>query len=557
MNTEGIRESSLLLIDDEEANLDLLEGLLLSEGYTRITRVADARRAMAAFASCAPDLVLLDLHMPFLTGYEILEEMRSAVPADDYLPVLVLTADVTTDARDRALSRGARDFLTKPFDAVEVLLRVRNLLETRLLHQGQARARARAEMAEVRARLLSDASKLLSTSLDSETGIAQVSRLLVPRFASSAHFLLTEAEGYRVAASSRNSDEAKRLESALETEGETVAAALAGDSPATLRLDDGDAFLTPLQANGQTFGALITTHAGASDQQEVADVDTLRDLAGRAALALQNACLFADAQMASRARERMLSVVAHDLRNPLAVIAMYAEMLLDLLPGDSADDGDDYAAEALTSIHRSARRMQEQIESLLDISRLQQGRFVVSPSPHCVTDLFHEAAMLLQPLAAAKAVGLQIERVGDATVDTAVLDGGRIHQVLSNLVGNAVKFSPEGTCVVVRWRVAASELTVSVEDCGPGIPADLLPHIFGAFWQANLTDRRGVGLGLWIARAIVDGHGGRIWVDSIEGKGATFHFAIPTAPPAQPDEPGAALEEGIGRMTHETTPLTH
>src|SRR5690606_22761450 len=138
----------VLVIDDEEANLDLLEGLLQGEGCHRIVCVSDARRATREFEACRPDLVLLDLHMPFVTGYEVLEEIRKRVASDDYLPVLVLTADVTVEARDRALSRGAGDFVTRPFDAVEVLLRVGNLLEARRLHQAQRAARRRAERAE-------------------------------------------------------------------------------------------------------------------------------------------------------------------------------------------------------------------------------------------------------------------------------------------------------------------------------------------------------------------------------------------------------------------------
>jgi putative two-component system response regulator len=108
MIEERLAGCSLLLIDDEEANLDLLEGLLLAEGYQRINRVADSREALASFEKLQPDLVLLDLHMPHLTGYDVLDQIRQRGDRSDYRPVLVLTADVTSSARDRALSRGLR-----------------------------------------------------------------------------------------------------------------------------------------------------------------------------------------------------------------------------------------------------------------------------------------------------------------------------------------------------------------------------------------------------------------------------------------------------------------
>src|SRR5690606_15564887 len=173
-------------------NLDLLEGLLLSEGYRRITRVSDARTVLDRWKSCHPDLVLLDLHMPHRSGFEILADLRRLTARDDFRPVLVLTAGGTPEARDRALSEGARDFLTKPFDAVEVLLRVRNLLEIKLLHRSQREARIQAEAAERRATLLADASRMLSASLDSQTGLTQVANLLVRGFADACGFCLVD-----------------------------------------------------------------------------------------------------------------------------------------------------------------------------------------------------------------------------------------------------------------------------------------------------------------------------------------------------------------------------
>jgi signal transduction histidine kinase len=124
----------ILVVDDEEANVDLLEQMLARAGYTNVTSTTDPRRVLPLLRERGPDLILLDLLMPHLDGYAVLEQLRPAIGADAYLPVLVLTADITPAAKQRALSLGANDFLTKPFDQIELLLRIRNLLETRFLH---------------------------------------------------------------------------------------------------------------------------------------------------------------------------------------------------------------------------------------------------------------------------------------------------------------------------------------------------------------------------------------------------------------------------------------
>jgi signal transduction histidine kinase len=377
---------TILMVDDEEANLDLLEAFLLAEGYASLVRTSDSREAIPLFEAHAPDLLLLDLHMPYRDGLAVLRDLRERTPEDDYLPVLVLTADITPEAKERALSGGARDFLTKPFDAVEVLLRVRNLLQTRLLHRTQRAARERAE-----------------------------------------------------------------------------------------------------------------------------------------ALAAENARLFAGAQQATRARDRMLSVVAHDLRNPLALVAMHAEMMLELLPPDA----DRYQREALEVMCQATDRMQRLIEDLLEVSRFEQGTFSLQLAEHPVEELFAEAEQLLRP--AAEAGGIDLRFAAAAGLPPLRVDGARVIQVISNLIGNAIKFTPEAGRVSVACDAAGEYLEVSVVDTGPGIPVDELPHIFGAFWQADDADRRGVGLGLWIARSIVEAHGGRIRVDSREGQGTRFGFTLPHA----------------------------
>jgi CheY-like chemotaxis protein len=128
-----IQESRILIVDDEPANVLLLERILQTVGYTNITKTTDPRKVLEFFTIYQPDLILLDLMMPHVDGIALMTQLRSRIPENTYLPIMVLTADVTPKAKQQALSLGAKDFLTKPFDATEVLLRVYNLLETRWL----------------------------------------------------------------------------------------------------------------------------------------------------------------------------------------------------------------------------------------------------------------------------------------------------------------------------------------------------------------------------------------------------------------------------------------
>ena len=132
--TLPVKDARILIVDDQEMNTVLLEGLLEDAGYRHFKSINDARQAIEVMQEFKPDLVLLDLRMPYLDGFAVMAQMAPLVPPPNYLPIIMLTADITPEARTEALSQGAMDFLTKPFEPLEVLLRIRNLLETRFLH---------------------------------------------------------------------------------------------------------------------------------------------------------------------------------------------------------------------------------------------------------------------------------------------------------------------------------------------------------------------------------------------------------------------------------------
>jgi signal transduction histidine kinase len=233
--------------------------------------------------------------------------------------------------------------------------------------------------------------------------------------------------------------------------------------------------------------------------------------------------MYKEAEETIDAREQVLKIVSHDLRNPLHTISMCASLLLDvpMQPGDQNGH--------LTRIKRAGERMNRLIQDLLDVAKLEAGRVGIDARELAVAPLVREAHEMLAPLAAEKS--LQLDYVVADGLPSLTADAGRVLQVLSNLVGNAIKFTPKGGRIVIRAESAPGGVRFSVADTGPGIPPEQLTKLFGQFWQGNPADRRGIGLGLTIAKGIVDAHGGRIWVESRVGEGTTFFFTLATALP--------------------------
>jgi light-regulated signal transduction histidine kinase (bacteriophytochrome) len=227
-------------------------------------------------------------------------------------------------------------------------------------------------------------------------------------------------------------------------------------------------------------------------------------------------------QRAVRARDDLVAVVSHDLKNPLGVIQMQAALLLRTQSADEGEPSPRVRA-AAERIQRSVNRMDALVHDLLDLAKIEAGRFTVQSRSEELDDLVAEALVILRPLAESKRIGIHVEIVRSARVKA---DRDRIFQVLSNLVGNAIKFTPEGGRIVVRGEPHGDEYLVTVADTGPGLAPDQVVHVFTRYWQARRGDRQGTGLGLYIAKGIVEAHGGRIWVEAKAGSGATFQFTL-------------------------------
>jgi signal transduction histidine kinase len=234
--------------------------------------------------------------------------------------------------------------------------------------------------------------------------------------------------------------------------------------------------------------------------------------------------MYKEAEETIDAREQVLKIVSHDLRNPLHTISMCASLLIDL-PLSAEQQGSH-----LQRIKRAGERMNRLIQDLMDVAKLEAGRVGIDARQMEVAPIVREAHEMLAPLATEK--NIRLDGVCAESLPTIMADAGRVLQVLSNLVGNALKFTPANGRVVIRADAAPGGVRFSVSDTGHGIPPEQLAKIFGRFWQANPADRRGIGLGLTIAKGIVEAHGGRIWVESRVGEGTTFHFTLGATLPA-------------------------
>ncbi|MGE0869754.1 MAG: ATP-binding protein [Kofleriaceae bacterium] len=235
--------------------------------------------------------------------------------------------------------------------------------------------------------------------------------------------------------------------------------------------------------------------------------------------------LLAQAQNATRAREEILAVVSHDLRNPLSAIDLASQLLERAVDREDPDQHDVRMRRQVATIRRAATRMTRMIGDLLDIARIDTGRLAIERQPHDIASLLDEIRDACDAKAHERKLSLAVEVApGLPVVDC---DRERVMQVLANLVGNALKFTDPGGAVTLTAVQQADQIVVSVADTGRGIAADELAHVFERHWHSTQRNREGHGLGLSIAKGIVEAHGGAIEATSELGRGSTFSFRLP------------------------------
>ncbi|MCX6111176.1 MAG: HAMP domain-containing sensor histidine kinase [Proteobacteria bacterium] len=235
-----------------------------------------------------------------------------------------------------------------------------------------------------------------------------------------------------------------------------------------------------------------------------------------------------DAHLATKAalttRDEFLAIVSHDLRNPLGAISMVAKLLTSSSTYTAVDDE---TREYIDMIGRNAGEALRLIGDLLDMERIASGKLGLQFEIHDLGQIIAHAVETFKLQASAK--GLALEAPTKGTAILVKCDRVRMSQVLSNLLSNAIKFTPSGGRVAVDFRLVHGDVQISVSDSGPGMPTAMLETIFKRFWQIGKHDRRGLGLGLYISKMLVEAHQGHIWVESEVGKGSVFHVSLPKA----------------------------
>lgn len=409
---------------------------------------------------------------------------------------------------------------------------------------------------EERQKLLATAGWVLAASLDVESTMATIAELPVPLLGEwSLLELLTPEGNIRRAAAThmdpRRHEDTAALVSRIAEQVEASPAATSGARIAheaeAQRITDISAWLhdnfpdaasraraeslgassvlvVPLRAGGRAIGALhlVRTRPGASHAMEEGQVAD--QFAGLAALALENARLYQESRRAVRERDEMLAIVSHDLRNPVNAIVMLTGAVLHrddsleshapLMPRDEVE-----------AIRSAASQADGLIQDLQDVSRISAGRLRVERRRVPSAELLKEAADVFEPVMVNAA--LRFVRRCEAT-PIILADKQRLLQVLSNLLGNAVRFTPHGGEITLSSRVENAMLRIAVHDTGPGVAPEDVPRLFERYWQAPRLLRAGSGLGLFIAKGIVEAHGGEIGVDSELGRGSEFWLTIPT-----------------------------
>jgi signal transduction histidine kinase len=302
------------------------------------------------------------------------------------------------------------------------------------------------------------------------------------------------------------------------TSDETVLAAMASTGPQNVHI-------IPLVARGRVLGLLQFVTSTATRATRADDQLLVEDLARRTALAVDNALLYEEAQRATRARDDVLAIVSHDLRNPINTIQMSAAFLLDVLADKGAEPPP--LVPQLQVIQRATRRANALIQDLLDVSRIDAGTLAVQTTAIDASLLLRDAVLELEPLVAGKKLVFEHSWSGPDLLVAA--DRSRIGQVFSNLVGNAIKFTKAPGTVRIEGRREGDNAWFDIVDSGGGIAPEHLPNLFDRFWQANNTTRTGAGLGLFIVKGIVEAHGGQVEVTSVVDHGTRFRFSIPAA----------------------------
>jgi CheY-like chemotaxis protein/anti-sigma regulatory factor (Ser/Thr protein kinase) len=508
----------ILVAEDSPDIRELIRMLLESAGH-RVVVVADGRAAVAAAQQDPPDLVLMDLSLPILSGWEATRQIR-ADPKTAAVPVLAVTAHAMQGDRERALAAGCDGFIPKPIDEETFSQQVSSFIGARPMLLGE-RSHPRA--------LRDEPGRILL--VDDQPEIADLVRQNL------------EEDGHSVVVAIRSEEALAAFERGPDFDLAVLDVMLAGDS--------GYRLTETLTSRAESYLPVLLVTAGTIDREKAyaagADdfigkpIESL-ELRVRAASLIRIGRLvrerhrnghertdaYRKLQELDRMRSDFLSTVSHELRTPLNTIILLAHQLEK---SDGSQDGSRRTRD-VRLLRDAAEALRRMINNILDLAKLEAGQRDVHAQPVVIADLLRETAELLEPQAREKGLDIRVD-VDSRLQQSAWLDREKLSRVLVNLVSNAVKFTQKGR-VTLHAQPWQGSISFEVDDTGVGIPPELVAAAFEPFRQIRLRNGeapRGTGLGLTISKQLVEAMGGDLFLDSREGRGTRVTFTLPELPP--------------------------
>ena len=540
----------ILIVDDLPEKLLVYRSILEDLGENLVT-VRSGPEALKQVLKNDFAVILLDVNMPDMDGFETAQLIRQR-KRSAHTPIIFLTAFTDEVRTAQGYATGGVDYLPTPVVPDVLRAKVRVFIDLFKLRKQVARQaeeqakRAAAEESARRSAFLAEASRALTTSLDMMTTMRQLLAVVVPKLADLA--AVTQADGpnrpwitemaragatpaqieyITVTDSDAPRDELREChDRVLENGTPEVLADIDVSSPYDINGNNTRirwAAVLPLVARGRTIGALTLACAKAENALSTEDMALVEDLAGRAAIALDNALLVRDIQENDRRRNEFLAMLAHELRNPLAPIRNSLEILR--LVGLEQPE----LKSAREVINRQLTHLVRLVDDLLDVSRITRGKIQLRPTQVNIADVVLAAVETSRPLIESHAHDLALNLPAGPVLVRA--DGARLAQVFANLLNNAAKYTPDGGQLSIQVERDDETVVISVRDTGAGIPREMLAKIFDLFTQVDHSlDRShgGLGIGLTLVRRLVEMHDGSVHAFSEgEGRGSEFIVRLP------------------------------
>ena len=540
---------NILVVDDRHSKLVAMEALLseLDENVVCVPTGADALRQLLEreFA-----VVLLDVNMPEMDGFETAALIRQR-PRLRHVPIIFMTAGSDETRALHGYSLGAVDYILTPVvpevlrtkvkvfvDLFRMAAELRRSTDERVALAAERAARAAAEAARRRAAFLADAGKLMARSLDLESTIAALLELVVPELADAAVVRLHVAGEDNVTVSPRGHPLTKspELTEAMDEVARSLRTkTLEGGAEGTAR-----GLACPVLTRGATGGVLGLALERGRPSLDAATVMLVEDLCGRAALAIENCFLYREIQDRDVRKDQFVAMLAHELRNPLSVISSALGVL------ESLGRSEETAQMARRSVRRQLQSLTRLIDDLVDVARITTGKITMIRAP---VNLKDSAQRSIDALASEGRSEHLIELTGHDTWIHG--DSVRIDQILTNLVGNARKYTPARGSIRIRVEPEGDDGVFEIDDSGVGMAPDVLAHAFDLFFQGDRPADRadgGLGIGLTLVRQLVELHGGSIEARSAgEGRGSRFTIRLPGCAAPGGDDPGSTAGKAAAR----------